>query len=626
MQMGAPLHCSGLYPDNAVRHASEPSRASVRRYSVKGHKHVSRRSFLRRTALAPLGAMAAHKLGLGTAHAEDLAPIPPHGAELRGMSLVLKNRLAEGRFGVMFKNLSPFVPVPDSATYENLLFSLGSAMEEQPKLANGATIAQNDAPNNSTRIPAGYTFLGQFIDHDITLDLTPITVAQQDPDATINYRSPRYDLDSIYGRGPLSEDRDRLYGYVDLDDPTKPADYDKLKIVRRTTTANLKYIDQAGQDAFADQTVVIYDVPRDPDGKAIIGDPRNDENLLVIQLHVAFIRFHNALVDYVRKQPGMQPEWVFEAARRLARWHYQWLVIHDFLPRIVGEATASAAYKERAGLAPTITINYYKPTNKNNNPFVPVEFSVAAYRFGHSMARPRYFTRDVYDSTGQVIGVVGNVPLFPADATPGSDNDMTGRRPIPPRLTIRWHILFPVDAPLNDPSGKGPKPSRKIDARLSSPLLNLPPQALPDGNSPVLLGVRNLLRGKKFGLPSGQSVARAMRTTVLSNAQLSRNAAGQVDEIGQIIMDPRWGGEAPLWFYILREAELLSQSSYLGPVGGRIVAEVLVGLLQRDQNSYLYLQPSWKPTLPSATPGNFTIVDLLKFAGATGPDIVLPAV
>src|SRR4051794_33676459 len=108
-----------------------------------------------------------------------------------------------------------------------------------------------------------------------------------------------------------------------------------------------------------------------------------------------------------------------------------------------------------------------------------------------------------------------------------------------------------------------------------------------------------------------------MRTTVFSNAQLSRNPAGQVDDIGQIILDARWNGEAPLWFYILREAELLGQSSYLGPVGGRIVAEVLVGLLQRDPNSYLYLQPSWKPTLQSATVGSFTIADLLKFAGAT---------
>jgi len=594
---------------------------------MKRHKHISRRSFLRRTAVVPLGGILAHKLALRPAHAEEVAPIPPHGAELRGMSLVLKNRLTEGRFGVMFKSLSPFVPVPDSATHETLLASLGGAMEEQPKLVDGATIVQNDAPNNSTRIPAGYTFLGQFIDHDITLDQTPITVAQQDPDATINYRSPRYDLDSVYGRGPLSEDRDRLYGYVDPDDSTKPADYDKLKIERRTTTVNLKYIDQAGQDAFADQTVVTYDVPRDPaTGKASIGDPRNDENILIIQLHVAFIRFHNALVDYVRKQAGMQPQWVFESARRLVRWHYQWMVIHDFLPRIVGDATASAVYKERTGQAPTISINYYKPTNKANKPFMPVEFSVAAYRFGHSMARPRYFTRDVYDSAGHVIGVVGNVPLFPTDAISASDNDMMGGRPIPARLTIRWHILFPVDAPLGDPSGQGPKPSRKIDARLSSPLLKLPPSALPDGNPPVLLGVRNLLRGKKFGLPSGQSIARAMRTTVLSNAQLSRNAAGAVDDIGQIILDPRWNGEAPLWFYILREAELLGQSSYLGPVGGRIVAEVLVGLLQRDPNSYLYLQPSWKPTLPSATVGSFTIADLLKFAGATGSDIVLPSV
>jgi hypothetical protein len=357
-------------------------------------------------------------------------------------------------------------------------------------------------------------------------------------------------------------------------------------------------------------------VPRDPiTGRAILGDPRNDENMLVVQLHVAFIKFHNALVDYVRLQPGMQPAWVFEAARRLARWHYQWLVIHDFLPRVAGDATVNAVYRDRTGQAPAITISYYRPTNRDDKPFIPIEFSVAAYRFGHSMARPRYFTRDVYDPTSNnVIGVVGNVPLFPDAGNTDPNNMLSGGRPVPPRLTIRWHILFPVNAPLGDPSGNGPKPSRKIDARLSSPLLNLPASANPDGNPPSVLGVRNLLRGKKYGMPSGQAVARAMRATVLSNTQLSLNAAGQLDDVGQVIKDPAWNGGAPLWFYILREAELLGQSSFLGPVGGRIVAEVLVGLLQRDQNSYLYLQPSWRPTLPSATPGTFTIVDLLKFA------------
>ena len=97
-----------------------------------------------------------------------------------------------------------------------------------------------------------------------------------------------------------------------------------------------------------------------------------------------------------------------------------------------------------------------------------------------------------------------------------------------------------------------------------------------------------------------------MRVPVLSNATLGLSA------------DPGWGGEAPLWFYVLKEAELPpSDGERLGPVGGRIVAEVLVGLLQRDPNSYLYLDPAWKPTPPLApSTGQFGFVDLLRFAGA----------
>ena len=141
----------------------------------------------------------------------------------------------------------------------------------------------------------------------------------------------------------------------------------------------------------------VLDVPRDGNGRAIIGDPRNDENLIIVQFHKAVIQFHNKLVDFLRAQ-GMRPEWVFEGARRLARWHYQWAVIHDFLPRFVNPAPgtvgdelvgpAGTVYKEVAGKPPVLNVRYYKPTNKDGRPFMPVEFAVAAYRFAHSIIRP----------------------------------------------------------------------------------------------------------------------------------------------------------------------------------------------------------------------------------------------
>jgi hypothetical protein len=283
---------------------------------------------------------------------------------------------------------------------------------------------------------------------------------------------------------------------------------------------------------------------------------------------------------------------VFETARRLTRWHYQWAVIHDFLPRFIQTpgldelvGPNGTVYKEVTGKPPVINLNYYKPTNRDDRPFMPVEFAVAAYRFGHSLIRPFY----VLNNNG-IVNIFG----------PDGGFNLNGGRPIPADLVIVWKNILPVD-----PSFPA-RPPRKIDTKLSIPLATLPGSAVPPPDPTKHLAVRNTLRGKHVGLPSGQQVARAMRVNVLSNATLGLST------------DPGWGGEAPLWFYILKEAELPPYNAQrLGPVGGRIMAETLVGLLQRDPNSYLYLNAAWKPAPPIApTTGKFEFVDLLKFAGA----------
>jgi hypothetical protein len=329
----------------------------------------------------------------------------------------------------------------------------------------------------------------------------------------------------------------------------------------------------------------VEDVPRQPDGRALIADPRNDQHLIICQLHLAVMQFHNRLVDLVREQ-GVVADQVFAEARRLARWHYQWVVIHDFLPRIVGQALLDQLLEERSGKPPKVKLAFYKPKNPNR-PMLPVEFAAAAYRFGHSITRPRYTIKDG----------VSKVPLF--EAVP-SENNLNGGRPIPARLQIDWRNLF----------GAGARPVRKIDAKLAAPLFILPTAILPEQDTPqTLLSVRNLLRGKRLGLPSGQRVAQAMGVAPLANADLG-------------LSEPEWQGEAPLWFYILKEAELLGAGGQrLGPVGGRIVAEVLVGLLECDKQGYLSQKPVFQPARPIApSPGQFTMVDLLTFAGAFADD------
>ena len=521
--------------------------ADDRRGKPSGHdRRLSRRGFLAGVAGVSAGAMVGRAPGF--AYAQE-ATGGLHGVPLRGMYLTTKNRLAEGRFGLMFKRLPAHAP-PDV-----LLEGLATTMVEDS--------TGDEHLNTSKRLFAGFTFIGQFIDHDITFDHTPLALQQADPDATVNFRTPRYDLDSVYGRGPVYDPQ-----FYD------PDDRDKL-LVRLNANG-------------------VLDMPRDSNGRAIIPESRNDENLIIVQLHKAVAQFHNRVVDYARAQ-GVRREWVFETARRLTRWHYQWAVIHDFLPRFVGDELVGlngAVYKEVAGKPPVINLNHYKPTNRDGRPFMPVEFAVAAYRFGHSLIRPFYVTSQATLADPRF----GVVPIF----GPKDGFNLNGGRPIPAELEMEWKNILPVDPNFTA------RPPRKIDTKLSMPLTELPGSVVPPPDPTIHLALRNILRGKHVGLPSGQQVARAMRVSVLSNAVLGLSS------------DPGWAGEAPLWFYILKEAELPPyKGERLGPVGGRIVAEVLVGLLQRDPNSYLYLDPAWKPAPPLATTtGQFTFVDLLQYAGA----------
>jgi hypothetical protein len=582
-----------------------------------------RRRFLKTTAAASLGTAATASLGtaitgawMAPAAAAELPPTPPHGAELRGMDLVVQSPTAEGRFGFMFKSQPPF-PAGDT-----LLNSLGATMEEQPTANTTSTGDEKDAndafgENPNPRLTSGFTFVGQFVDHDITFDTTKLDDQQSDPYATTNFRTPRYDLDAIYGLGPSVNPQ-----FYNSSDP------DKFLIVERPytqITGSLKLSDGSSLNKTWDvKPDVVYDVPRNADGTAIISDPRNDQTEIILQLHVALQKFHNRLVDVLRMQQVPRSA-VFESARRLARWHYQWVVIHDFLPAIVGQAMSDSVYKETSK-APVINIKYYKPTNPGGRSFIPVEFAVAAYRFGHSITRPRYTVRDVFDKNNILLGGVAGVPLFGDSPT---DNNLNGHRELLPRLKIQWSKFFNV-------AGQTPtaRPVRQFDTSLANPLFKLPQTALPDTNTLGLLSQRNLQRGRKMGLPSGQQVARLMGVTPLTPTQLWTNhrIKVQIPIVGNVVKvlqeydeqnqslkdlfaDPGWNGEAPLWFYILKEAEIVGNGREMGPVGGRIIAEVLVGLLQKDPNSYLYLQPGWKPTTPIApTAGKFTMADLLKFA------------
>jgi hypothetical protein len=399
---------------------------------------------------------------------------------------------------------------------------------------------------------------------------------------------------------------------------------------------------------------------------AIIGDKRNDQNVIISQLHGVFLQFHNCIAgEMIRKNPDVP----FSEIQRVVRWHYQYIVLNDFLPRIVGEDTMKKVLPEwRDGLScthkPQLCFYHY-----HDYPFIPIEFSAAAYRFGHSMVRPIYRLNTLHDggknpssATQDEIdsGLAGRFFIFAGVQRRG----LGGFAEFPSDWAIDWSLYFDMsnldeDGVSTEVGKRRVQPAYKIDTSLVNPLAFLPEfsddssmdaegavltlEGKPkdnlrlkqrDDDNPSNLAVRNLLRGASMGLPSGQDVARAMGEIPLTDEELVIGKA-QLDEEGkeefQLLNDfkveldgeegefkDRFISKAPLWYYILAEAhsqwrkdkdqwrkdkdQKKNKTKHpneipvtLGPVGGRFVAETIVGLLLGDSHSYLNQHPKWTP-------------------------------
>src|SRR5262249_6182956 len=434
----------------------------------------------------------------------------------------------EGRFGRMFRTLPAAQFEPD------MLRDLARAMTAS---ADSATPEDqiDDEENVSTAtdpgISAGYTYLGQFIDHDLTFDPVSSLDRQNDPDAVVDFRTPRFDLDSVYGRGPS----DQPYLYRDdgrtmlLGEPLKANETDpNPKALPRNTPS------------FGDPA------------RALIGDPRNDENIIVSQLQSAMLRFHNRMADALGASAG------FDEIQRMVRWHYQWVVLHDFLPTVVGKETITEILGNAEGVSEP-KLKFFKPRNEA---FMPLEFSVAAYRFGHSMVRPIY----------RINQGVDRLPIFSSD-----EKDLRGFRAFPAELAIDWSLFFRLKPNAPAQGKERVQPAYKIDTSLVNPLGNLPASV---AVNPSSLAERNLLRGWRMQLPSRQAVARAMGLQPVAGEQLKVGKATEAETPTNRSLEeisPKFRDNAPLWFYILAEAQQAFQNNQtpirMGKVGGRIVAE-----------------------------------------------------
>jgi hypothetical protein len=481
-----------------------------------------------------------------------------HGSSSRALSGPTPT---SGTFGRMFPDLPARRPTGLEAAKE---FGLPGG-----RMDGGQTTSEQENPN----IPAGFTFFGQFVDHDLTLDALSELGQHSDPASLTDFRTPRLDMDNLYGAGP---------------------------------TVSPQLYDPGSYGTKLAHSADGVDLARTKDDVALIGDPRNDENLLLAQFHLGLIKFHNRVVDELRagritdalgqrlapqppdepptEQPGVPLEalldvenyynTVFSSAQRLVRWHYQWLIVHEFLMRAGDPEMVRDVEKNGP--------RFYRP----ERPYIPVEFTAAAFRFGHPTIRSSYRVNDCF--TGKIF------PDDP-DAEPLPRTDLRGG-PVLPEHAVDWRHFFPAG------ERRRHQDTKQINAVLNSQLLDLPVSAVPGAKEGALarpvasLVVRNLLRSETLGLPSGQDVARKVGEVPLTDKELEST------------------GPSYLWYYILKEAEVRAGGAHLGPVGTRIVAEVIIGVLEADPTSYRSAFPEWRPTLADAY-GHFGVADLLRFAG-----------
>ncbi|MEV1076847.1 heme peroxidase family protein [Streptomyces sp. NPDC050211] len=512
--------------------------------------------------------------------------------------------------------------------------------ELRAKLAAAMTTVgrEGDDPDSGepgTPIPAGFTYLGQFVDHDLTLDRTQVGLGDPVPvEDLVQGRSPALDLDSLYGLGPDHAGSARFY---------EPDGHLKMG-----TTLGVPFPPEL-PPANTDQKG--FDLPRAgetaggtrADQRApLIPDGRNDENLAVGQLHLAFIRFHNRVLDRLAER-GVPEKRAFRMARETVVKHYQWILRTDFLPRIVDPEIVERVF--------TRGRRHFEVPGRSRPgdlPTMPIEFSVAAYRLGHSMVRTAYQWNSVFRAGGpggiatlgllfRFSGTAGNLtpgdPNNPDDLSDLDDPNAGEILRLPSNWIVDFRRLFDFGEVGRDdlvvPKGEF-NLAKRIDTLLVDPLAALPTGTFDGRGRPAPppiqrnLAFRNLTRAGMVELITGPQLAAQMRIKPLTADQILRGRGGA--ELGQLTDKERESlvAHTPLWFYILREAEVNERHpGRLTGVGGTLVAEVFHRAMEGSRTS-IVKHPGWRPSLPSHRKGAFTMADLLLFAFEDDADLLNP--
>ncbi|MBN9023331.1 MAG: hypothetical protein J0H08_14835 [Rhizobiales bacterium] len=425
---------------------------------------------------------------------------------------------------------SPACVLPEGQATVRGLLALGRAMAVQP----------DEAPARDSRIPSFFTYFGQLIDHDLTVRSGPAAMFRTGA-------RPRLDLAGVYGDGP---GRDPAAGSGD--DALYDGDH-KFRLQRIGNNG------LGASDLWRERT------PQKPNPRtALIADPRNDENIVISQLHAAFLGLHNAIMDGIAvADPGIGKDKAFVRARQLVRWVYQYLVVEHYLRAICLDGVLDDVLRNGQRL--------FRPVAGGEAPSVPLEFSAAVFRLGPAMMRGAYRLRDATLPLSNILGVSratrprGEAPLFDV---------VGGRYVLRNQFTVEWSAFVRPD---------GANKARRIDPLIARGLPQMPALAGADSFM-AHFAMRTLLRGHALGIPTGQAVAARLGVEALDPGALRD---GEEAGLRKVLDDTGFARRTPLWYYVLREAALVGAGSRLGVVGSRIVAETIVGLLAADPESYL---------------------------------------
>lgn len=488
------------------------------------------------------------------------------------------------KFGYLFSGLNPCRPADEK------LIELGEAMVKEPDLGEHPTLL------------AGYTYLGQLITHDITFD--PI---QKIPDARVD------DVHQVQQERRRALELETLYG---IGIPS-----DNVELYEKRKHPKLTYLKIGVTDPIPELGASCSyrnDLPRpnpNDQNKATLGDPRNDANLALAQVTVAFLRFHNKVAEHLNPNNNLHDDTLFERTRKKVVQHYQWVVLHDFLPKIIEQPVLDSVLESVFE-----DVRENRPRNIDGKwPFIPIEFSIGAFRLGHSMLRDTYEWNRIFQSSDRDPNKhpARLLDLFLLSGRNGTMGKGGGQ--LPSEWIIDWTRFFDFTGFNGIANNPKSNKARKIDTSLTPGLKDFKDTIRLVITKPEFqsLPVLDLIRGSRYGLPSGQDVAKKLKAKNLDLRSLSPSEIAEGPH-RDVLKKHKFDEETPLWYYILKEAQVRHEGKILGPVGSRIVAETFIELLWVSQHSILK-EPDWKPDLGQKKDGEFGMADLLVFADVVNP-------